>query len=71
MAHYSSQIFYDEDEIKTSLKGISMRPLVSAFFAQMRVDAEDENFGRSIMAYVDHPNFRGDLFLSLTYTDNY
>ena len=46
MAHYSSQLLYLEDEIKQSLKGISMKPLVSASYAQFGVDAEDEDIGR-------------------------
>ena len=42
MAHYSSQMLYQEDELKNSLKGISMKPLVSASYAQFGVDAGDE-----------------------------
>ena len=51
MAHYSSQLFYYEDELKNSLKGISMKPLVFASYAQFGVDAGDEGIGQSIMAY--------------------
>ena len=42
MAHYSSQLLYYEDELKNSLKGISVKPLVFASYAQFGVDAEDE-----------------------------
>ena len=44
MAHYSSQLLYYEDEFKKSLKGISVKPLVSASYAQFGVDAGDEEF---------------------------
>jgi hypothetical protein len=40
MAHYSSQLLYYEDELKNSLKGISMKPLVFASYAQFGVGAE-------------------------------
>ena len=40
MAHYSSQLLYYEDGIKQPLKSISVKPLVFAFYAQWRVDAE-------------------------------
>ena len=63
MAHYSSQLLYLEDECKKSLKGISVKPLVSASYAQFGVDAGDETFGRLIMAYESRPTIRGDLFL--------
>ena len=51
MAHYSSQLLYQEDELKNSLKGTSVKPLVSASYAQFGVDAGDEDIGQSIMAY--------------------
>jgi hypothetical protein len=70
MAHYSSQLLYYEDEFKRSLKGISVKPLVSASYAQFGVDAGDENFGRLIMAYESRPTIRGDPFLWQIYTDN-
>ena len=57
MAHYSSQLLYYEDELKNSLKGISVKPLVFASYAQFGVDAEDENHGRFIMAYEFNPLF--------------
>ena len=57
MAHYSSQLLYYEDELKNSLKGISVKPLVFASYAQFGVDAEDENHGRFIMAYEIDPLF--------------
>ena len=44
MAHYSSQLLYQEDELKNSLKGTSMKPLVFASYAQFGVDAEDEEY---------------------------
>ena len=40
-----------------------MKPLVSASYAQFGVDAEDENFGRLVMAYESRPTIRGDLLL--------
>ena len=63
MAHYSSQLLYYEDELKNSLKGISVKPLVFASYAQFGVDAGDENLGRLIMAYESRPIIRGDQFL--------
>jgi hypothetical protein len=63
MAHYSSQLLCLEDEIKQSLKGISVKPLVSASYAQFGVDAGDENLGRLVMAYESRPIIRGDQFL--------
>ena len=42
MAHYSSQLLYQEDELKNSLRGISVKPLVSASYAQFGVNAGDE-----------------------------
>ena len=63
MAHYSSQLLYYEDELKNSLKGISVKPLVSASYAQFGVDAGDEDFGRLVMAYESRPTVCGDLFL--------
>ncbi len=45
MAHYSSQLLYLEDECKKSLKGISMKPLVSASYAQFGVDAGERILG--------------------------
>ena len=51
MAHYSSQLIRYEDGDKRPLKGISMKPLVSALDAQSWVDAEDERNGCCIMAY--------------------
>ena len=47
MAHYSSQLLYLEDEIKQSLKGISVKPLVFASYAQFGVNAEDEEYWES------------------------
>ena len=44
MAHYSSQLLYYEDELKNSLKGTSVKPLVSASYAQFGVDAGDEEY---------------------------
>jgi hypothetical protein len=55
MAHYSSQLLYLEDELKNSLEGISVKPLVSASYAQFGVDAGDEDIGRLIMAYESRP----------------
>ena len=63
MAHYSSQFLYLEDEIKQSLKGISVRPLVFASYAQFGVDAEDEDIGRIVMAYEFRPTICGDQLL--------
>ena len=63
MAHYSSQLLYYEDELKNSLKGISVKPLVFASYAQFGVDAEDERCRALVMAYDNVPFFRGDLFL--------
>ena len=51
MAHYSSQSLYYEDELKNSLKGTSMKPLVFASYAQFGVDAGDEDIGALVMAY--------------------
>ena len=51
MAHYSSQLLYLEDELKNSLKGISVKPLVFASYAQFGVDAGVEDNGQLIMAY--------------------
>jgi len=45
VAHYSSQFLFYEDGIKTPLKGISMKPLVFAYCAQLWVDAGDESDG--------------------------
>ena len=60
MAHYSSQLLFYEDELKNSLKGISVKPLVSASYAQFGVDAEDENPGQHVTAYVNstHDSWR-------------
>ena len=44
MAHYSSQLLYQEDELKNSLHGISVKPLVFASYAQFGVDAGDEGY---------------------------
>ena len=63
MAHYSSQLLYQEDELKNSLKGISVKPLVSASYAQFGVDAGDEDTGQFVMAYEHRPTIRGDQFL--------
>ena len=63
MAHYSSQLLYLEDEIKKSLKGISMKPLVFASYAQFGVDAEDERYRALVMAYDQRPSICGDLIL--------
>jgi len=60
MAHYSSQLLYYEDDLKKSLKGTSVKPLVFASYAQFGVDAGDENLGRLIMAYESRPIIRGD-----------
>ena len=68
MAHYSSQLLCYEDEIKKSLKGISMKPLVFASYAQFGVDAEDERYRALVMAYDPRPSICGDLFLLQTYT---
>ena len=51
MAHYSSQLLFYEDELKNSLKGISVKPLVFASYAQFGVDAGDEDTGQLIKAY--------------------
>ena len=47
MAHYSSQLLYYEDELKNSLKGTSVKPLVSASYAQFGVDAGERILGIS------------------------
>ncbi len=62
MAHYSSQFLYLEDEIKQSLKGISVRPLVFASYAQFGVNAGDVGQWAPVMAYGNRPTVRGDLF---------
>ena len=69
MAHYSSQLLYYEDDLKKSLKGTSVKPLVSASYAQFGVDAGDENLGRLIMAYESRPIIRGDQLLWTTTYD--
>ena len=63
MAHYSSQLLYSEDELKNSLEGISVKPLVSASYAQFGVDAGDEDIGRLVMAYESRPTICGDQLL--------
>lgn len=63
MAHYSSQLLYYEDELKNSLKGTSVKPLVSASYAQFGVDAEDERYRALVMAYDPRPCICGDLIL--------
>ena len=63
MAHYSSQLLYYEDELKNSLKGISMKPLVFASYAQFGVDAGDEDTGQLAMACNVCSTICGDLFL--------
>ncbi len=63
MAHYSSQHNYYEDGDKLSLKSIPMKPLVFASFAQKGVNAGDESYGQSIMAYAPWPMTCGDLNL--------
>ena len=63
MAHYSSQLLYYEGELKNSSNGISVKPLVSASYAQFGVDAGDENLGRLVMAYESRPIIRGDQLL--------
>lgn len=63
MAHYSSQLLYYEDELKNSLNGTSVKPLVFASYAQFGVNAEDENNGRLVMAYESRPIVRGDQLL--------
>ena len=55
MAHYSSQHNYYEDGDKLSLKSIPVKPLVFASFAQKGVNAGDESYGLSIMAYAVDP----------------
>ena len=47
MAHYSSQLLFYEDELKNSLKGISVKPLVFASYAQFGVDAGERILGDS------------------------
>ena len=63
MAHYSSQLFCYEDEIKQSLKGISVKPLVFASYAQFGVNAEDVRYRALVMAYDKRPCICGDLLL--------
>lgn len=55
MAHYSSQQNCYEDGDKLSLKSIPVKPLVFASFAQKGVNAGDESYGLSIMAYAVDP----------------
>ena len=63
MAHYSSQLLYYEDGIKTPLKSTSGKPLVFASYAQFGVDAEGIGYWASVMAYDKRPNICGDLSL--------
>ena len=63
MAHYSSQLLFYEDELKNSLKGISVKPLVFASYAQFGVNAGDEGIGRLVMAYESRPTICGDQLL--------
>lgn len=67
MAHYSSQLLYLEDEIKQSLKGISVKPLVFASYAQFGVNAEVVEHWATVMAYDHRPtvHWRPMLVLSL------
>ena len=58
MAHYSSQLLYLEDEIKQSLKGISVKPLVFAFCAQLGVNAGVVEHWATVMAYDHRPTVR-------------
>ena len=45
LAHYSSQYIYYEDGAKNPLKSISMKLLVLALIAQIRVSAGNEGVG--------------------------
>ena len=63
MAHYSSQLLYLEDEIKQSLKGISVKPLVFASYAQFGVNAGVVECWATVMAYDHRPSTCGDLFM--------
>ena len=45
LAHYSSQYIYYEDGAKNPLKSISMKLLVLALIAQIRVSAGNEIVG--------------------------
>lgn len=63
MVHYSSQFLYYEDGIKQPLKSISVKPLVFAFYAQFRVNAEVVEYWALVMAYDKRPNIHGDLNL--------
>mgnify|MGYP003409898892 CR=1 FL=1 len=45
MAHYSSHLIYYEDGPKNPLKSISMKLLVLALIAQIRVSAGNEDVG--------------------------
>ena len=63
MAHYSSQLLCLEDEIKQSLKGISVKHLVFASYAQFGVNAGVVEFWATVMAYDHRPNSCGDLFM--------
>ena len=67
MAHYSSQLLFYEDELKNSLKGISVKPLVFASYAQFGVNAGDENPGQLIMAYEipTHDSWRPIIVINL------
>ena len=58
MAHYSSQLLYLEDEIKQSLKGISVKPLVFASCAQLGVNAGVVEHWATVMAYDHRPTVR-------------
>ena len=68
MAHYSSQMLYQEDELKNSLYGISVKPLVFASYAQFGVDAGDEGYWatrngiRTTFHYPWRPNLVGSLY---------
>ena len=46
MAHYSSHLIYYEDGAKNPLKSITVKLLVLALIAQIRVSAGNENVGR-------------------------
>ena len=58
MAHYSSQLLFYEDELKNSLKGISVKPLVFASYAQFGVNAGDVEYWATVMAYDHRPTIR-------------
>ena len=63
MVHYSSQLIYYEDGIKTPLKSIAVKPLVFASYAQFGVIAGGLGYWALVMAYDKRPNICGDLCL--------